>query len=410
MDKFEKELAESKKRGWLLPMVMLGVIGLLTAGVVLVVLFYSDLQELLGDPGSVYLFNFLLAGFVLLASVFVGYLALKELRSKRLQADLVREKIASHGLERRVAELEAVRELTSLVNSEIPLSGILDAICNKALHTLSADQCSIFLYDPETDKLLCVSVSGPKSDAVREAVIETGQSVVGWVIKHGQPLHLDQDIDESRFEGFVRKDRKISSSLCLPLMLNKETRGVLNITLFDQSKRFEESDLKLASIFAENASAAVERAGLYEKLQQQSKTVRNVIKELKASHDKLVKPETVSALSSLASGMARELGATLTAILSKTQNLLKQMKEAPIPGDTREKALKLLRDAEELAASGSQTAKHVGAFAGVFQENPDKSLEGFDIDSILASGKVTQSDLSHEVQAKGAPSLKSDLA
>jgi hypothetical protein len=28
----------------------------------------------------------------------------------------------------------------------------------------------------------------------------------------------------------------------------------------------------------------------------------------------------------------------------------------------------------------------------------------------LASGKVTQSDLSHEVQAKGAPSLKSDLA
>jgi signal transduction protein with GAF and PtsI domain len=275
---------------------------------------------------------------------------------------------------------------------------------------LSADQCSIFLYDPETDRLLCVSVSGPRSDAVREAVIEKGKSVVGWVIKHGQPLHLDQDIDESRFEGFVRKDKKISSSLCLPLKLNKETRGVLNITLFDQSRRFEESDLKLASIFAENASAAVERAGLYEKLQQQSETVRNVIKELKASHDKLVKPETVSALSSLANGMARDLGATLRAILSKIQNQLEQIKEAPIPEDTKERVLKLLKDAEELAASGAQTAEHVGTFTGAFQESPDKSLEGFDIDSILASGRGTQPSLSQEVSAGAAPSPGSDLA
>ncbi|UCB53019.1 MAG: GAF domain-containing protein [Candidatus Zixiibacteriota bacterium] len=386
MDAFEKELEDSQKRGWLIPMLMLGAVGLLSASVVVIVYFYSDFEELFREYANVYLFNFLLVGFVLLAGIFMGYLILRELGSKKLHANLIRERIASHLLERRVTELEAVRELTSLVNSEIPLSDILDTICKKALTTLHADQCSLFLYDPKIDRLLCVSVFGPKSEMVKESVLETGRSVAGWVIEHGEPLHLDQDIDPSRINGFVNKDRKISSGLCLPLKVNEETRGVLNITLFDQRRKFEESDLKLASIFAENAAVAIDKAGLYERLQAQTKTMKNVIKELKATRDKLVKPETVSALGKLASGMANDFTTTLDAIRDKMQELLREMGGTSIPEDARHRVLKLLKEAEELAASGSQTAEHVGTFAGVFKESPHGSVERLDINAVLARG------------------------
>lgn len=383
MNKSEKNLTDTRKRGWLLPMLMLGVVGLLTASVVVVVFFYSDLQQLLEEHADVYLFNYVLLGFVILALVFTVYLTLKELGSKKLRTDLHRQKITSQLLERRVTELEAVHELTTLVNSELALSEILDNICGKALKTLGADQSSLFLYDPEIGKLRCFSVSGPENDAVKNAVVEVGKSIAGWVIKHGKPLYLDKDTDESQFHGFVKKDRKISSSLCVPLMVKNEARGVLNLTLFDNKKRFTQSDLKLASIYAENAAIAIDKTGLYERLKEQTKTMKNVIRELKATQDRSVNPETLTALSNLSTGMAHHFGTTLLAILEKIQLVLKEIESTSIPENAKQNVLKLLKTTQQLAASGSQTARHIRTFAGTFQQNSEKPFEELDVNHIV---------------------------
>lgn len=402
MEALDEQLRKSRKRGWLAPILVLGLIGLLTSAVLVEVFFYSDLQELLDEHAELYLFNSLLLGFVLLAFVFVGYLALKEFGSKKLRTDLIRQKITSELLEGRVTELEAVHELTSLVNSEMALSGILDAICSKALKTLGADQSSLFLYDPETDRLLCVSAWGPQSDAVKKAVVETGKSVVGWVIEHGKPLHLNRDVDESQFNGFVKKDKNISSSLCLPLSVKKETKGVLNITLFDQRKRFQESDLKLAQIFAENAAVAIDKVGLYQKLQKQTKTMKNVIRELKATQDRFVQPETLGALSNLVSGMAHDFGATLTGILDKIQAILREMGGASIPQDTRQNTLRLLRAAEQLATRGSETARHIKTFAGTYQQGSERHIEDLDINAMIEQTvKVTKPKWKDKAELRG---------
>ena len=383
MNASEKDSMRSGKPRWLLPMLTLGVVGVVTASVVVVVFFYSDLQQLYEEHAEIYLFNFLLVGFVILALVLVGYLTLKELGSKKLRTDLQRQKITSQLLERRVTELEAVHELTSLVNSEMPLSEILDNICSKALRTLGADQSSLFLYDPEIGKLRCLSLSGPQNDLVKNAVVEVGKSIAGWVIKHGKPLYLDRDTDERRFNGFVNKEKKISSSLCLPLMVKNETRGVLNLTLFDNNRKFTQSDVKLASIYAENAAIAIDKTGLYEKLKKQTKTMKNVINELEATQNRSVDRETLRALSNLATGMAHHFSTTLVAILEKIQFVLKEIEGASIPENAKRNVLRLLRMTEKLAASGSETAKHIRTFAGTFQEGSGKPFEELDINAIV---------------------------
>jgi signal transduction histidine kinase len=383
MNAGRKHLGSKRERGWLMPTLVLGVIALITAFVVVMVLFYSDLEQIYEEGVGVYLFNWLLLGFVVIAFLFVGYLAVKEFASKKLKTDLVQQKINSQVLERRIKELEAVHELTTLVNSQMALHEVLDGICSKALKTFEAGQCSLFLYDPKLDKLCCVSVHGDQGDVIKDATVEIGKSVAGWVLKNARMLHLNREVGASKFDGSIKSDKDVSSSLCLPLLVKNEARGVLDVSLFDHQRKLSNSDAKLASIFAEHAAIAIDKAGLYEELEKHTNTVKKVVRELKASKDRSAKPETLCALGNLACGMAHEFGDILVGIESKIKALLDMTATAAIPEETREEALQLLRGTERLAAAGTQTAEHVAAFARTFQQGEEKAAEELDVNSLV---------------------------
>ena len=57
-------------------------------------------------------------------------------------------------LEQRVYQLETCYKVTSLLNSELNLSNLLDTIMNVAKKVMNADACSLLLVDEETDELV----------------------------------------------------------------------------------------------------------------------------------------------------------------------------------------------------------------------------------------------------------------
>jgi signal transduction histidine kinase len=402
MDTFEKELRKIQRRDWQVWALMLTVFLIFTAFIVLVI-FYSDLQHLYEEQMDARMFNFLLLGFVALSLLFIGYVVMKEMAIKKLQRDLMAQQTDSQVLERRVMELQAVHELTSVVNSEMMLSEVFDGITSKALATLGGDQCSLFLYDPEIGKLRCVSVWGPKSDCVKDAIVEVGKSVAGWVIEHGEPLFLNGDLQDSPFRELTKKDKAITAGLCLPLKVRNEAKGVLNISIFANRKEFTESDLKLASKFAEQAAIAIDKAGLYEKLKKQTKTLKNIIKEMRSTQGQFIERDTLRALSNLASGMAHDFTNTLTAILDKTQLILQTLKEASIPQESeKQDVLTWLKAIERLAVDGVETAKNVQAFAKTFQMGSEEQSEELDVNAIVREVmEVTKPKWKDEAELKG---------
>ncbi|UCB53018.1 MAG: GAF domain-containing protein [Candidatus Zixiibacteriota bacterium] len=404
MDTFEKELKRIQSRDWQIWILMLTVLLILTTFILLVV-FYSDLQRLYEEQIDARMFNFLLLGFVALSLLFIGYVVLKEISLKRLQRELMAQRVASRRLERHIAGFQTVHDLTSLVNSEMILSDVFDSITSKALSALGGDQCSLFLLDPEIGKLRCVSVWGPKSEEVRDAIVEVGKSVAGWVIEHGEPLYLDGELKDSQFRELVKKDKKITSSLCLPLKVKDETKGVLNISLFADENRFSESDLNLASKFAEHAAIAVDRAGLYDKLKKQTKTLRSMIKEMGATQGQLAEPGTLRALSNLASGMAHDFTNSLTTILDKIELTLEGVEGISTEEhDKKERVLDWLKATQKLARGGVETAKHVQIFARTFQMGSDegKDVEGLDINAIVSEAlEKTRVKWTDEAELKG---------
>jgi len=377
---------------------------LVFAAFIVLVVFYSDLQQLYEEQIDVRMFNFLLLGFVALSLLFIGYVILKEISVKNLQKDLIEQRITAQVLERRLTDLQAVFEVTTLVNSEMELSGILDTISSKALRALGGDQSSLFLYDPKIDKLRCESVWGPLSEVVKNAEVEIGESIAGWVMQHGKPLHLGEDLNEGHFLNFIKKDKKINASLCVPLMVQNKAKGVLNISQFDPGKKFTETDLKLVSIFAENAAISIEKAELYERLKKQAETLENAYCELKSTQNRLIQSEKLRALGNLASGVAHDFNNILAAIMGRTQLLLREVEGTAIPENNKQNLLKWLKVMEQLTNDGAETVKRIQKFARTYRATSEKEFKPMDLNAIvLEAVEITRPKWKDEAQLKGIP-------
>jgi signal transduction histidine kinase len=340
------------------------------------------------------MFNFLLVGFVSLSLLFLGYVVVKEISIKKLQRDLVGQKVASQVLGERLSELTALFEISNLVNSQLELSAVLDIISSKALRCLGGDQSSLFLYDPRKDRLTCVSVWGPESELVKNAEIEIGKSVAGWVMQHGKSLHLGEDLEAYHFSDFVEKQRKITSSLCVPLMVKKRPKGVLNVNLMGGDRKFSENDLKLVSIFAENAAIAIEKAELYEELSKKTETLEKTIGELKSTQEQLIQSEKLRALGDLASGVAHDFNNILAVILGRTQLLLRRVEDQDL--------LKWLKVIEELATDGARTVERMQKFTRMRRSGPETDFQDLDVNGIVHDVvEITRPRWKDEAELKG---------
>jgi signal transduction histidine kinase len=402
MDAFQREIRSVQKRDWQLWSLMIFLFLTFTTFIALVV-FYSDLQELYAEHIDAYMFNFLLLGFVALALLFISYILVKEISIKKLQRDLVEQRIAAQVLEKRLSELTTLFEITNLVNSQLELSTILDVISSKALKCLGGDQCSLFLYEPQRNKLRCVSVWGPKSEVVKNAEIEIGKSVVGWVMQHGKPLHLGEDLEAYRFSDFVEKKKKITSSFCVPLMVKNKAKGVLNVNLMSGDRKFTENDLKLVSIFAENAAISIEKAELYEELKKKTETLEKTIIELRATQNQLIQSEKLRALGNLASGVAHDFNNILAAILGRTQLLMRKAQD--------QEQLKWLKVIEQLANDGAETVNRMQKFSRTQRTSSEKDFEKLDINGIVQDViEITRPKWKDEAELRGnRVEIKTDL-
>lgn len=208
---------------------------------------------------NAYKWSFFLTVLVLL---FCAYMILNQRRLLHLSKSLFKEKESSENLSEDVTTLAALFDVSSRINSQQKLMDVLDTISKEMLRCFRADRSSIMLYDRKSKKLKTMVSHGKNSALARDAIVPIGGSVGGWVLKTGQPLLLNGEINPSDFPGIDVKGRKISSSICVPLKVTNRPIGVLTLNLVDTDRIFSNSDLKLIGIFANNAAIAINNATL----------------------------------------------------------------------------------------------------------------------------------------------------
>jgi signal transduction histidine kinase/ActR/RegA family two-component response regulator len=331
MKMIPEELKEIEKKDWHL-WILLSCLFVILTGFIVLIVFYSDVSRFFQERLDIYSFNFLFLGYIGLSFLFMSYIIFQGLAVRRLRRNIIEEKInLSITIEKRYQELEALFEVSTLVNSEVKPNRIFQLIAKHMLTCLNGDRSSLMILNSKNNKLYCVAAYGYKADLLKNAEEKVGKGVCGWVVENDQPLLLDQDkIHQYNFVDLVKKEGTIFSALCVPLKVKGKPKGVLNVNSFQEDKKFTQDDLKLLSIFAENAALSIERAELNQKYEKQANALKKTVDELMSAQSQLIDSQKMRALGDLARGMAHDFNNILAIVAGRAELSLNWTQEVKV--------------------------------------------------------------------------------
>lgn len=217
--------------------------------------------------------------------------------------DRVRSKLPQ-APEKWKAGLEAALTVSDIAASSVALPEAVQGMVQAAIELLSAEQGSIMLLEDDGRTLVLVASYGLPSEVPLGHELKVGQSVAGRVLVTGKPLLLGA-IDSDAFDHFVPKSRPISSSIVVPLRVQGRPIGVLNLAIAAESPIFDEDDLRVAQMFADQAGAVIYRAKLHEQAEHRSSDLTALVESSKGLLGTL---DVESLLQAILDGAARLAG------------------------------------------------------------------------------------------------------
>ncbi len=260
MPEDEKMIERIQKKIWQL--ILLAVVVILYLTLTLLAMQFSGFfgtSTVITVIEKAYVYSVFLSILVLL---FCAYLVTQQRQLLHTTKAFLKEKEVASRLGESVKTLRTLLEVSSVINTQQSLPAILDTIVNEMLFCFQADQSSIMLIDNKSRTLRTAAIAGKGSEVARDALVLHGRGIAGRVIESGESLLLNGEVNPVDFPGTPKKDRAISSAMCVPLKIDGKSIGALNVNLIDRDRTFHNSELKLIGIFANNISVAIRNAVL----------------------------------------------------------------------------------------------------------------------------------------------------
>lgn len=132
-------------------------------------------------------------------------------------------------------------------------------IVETAASVLDAETASLFLIDPETQELVFEVALGQDEAESEHWRLEPGTGIVGLVAATGQPMAMTDVSADPRHAATVaqRMGRTPRNLLCVPLYLEGEVVGVLELLDKRGTGGFTPADVSTIGLFANQAAVAI---------------------------------------------------------------------------------------------------------------------------------------------------------
>ncbi len=179
------------------------------------------------------------------------------------------KEIASKELAKKMNNLSILYSVSKALNFANDLKKILLFILDKARDAVDAQKASLMLLDKSSGELVVHVVRGVPPD-IEEKInkgemectrIKVGEGIAGRVAETRKHLLINEARDDKRFKKSAVSH--VDSILCMPLIANEETIGVVNLTNKKQGGKFGSEDVDLLSTLANQAAITIYNARLY---------------------------------------------------------------------------------------------------------------------------------------------------
>ena len=185
-------------------------------------------------------------------------------RLKSTQAQL-QEYIAD--LDNLIVMLVGIHEFGMTATGIISKEELTQLVVNSACKLMRSNTGSLMLLNHETNELCIVASQGIPPEIVNATKLKLGEGIAGRVAQTGKAIFVEDIETDIRFmrSSIIRYPAK--SFISAPLRMKDRIIGVLNISAPDADRRFEERDVRLLTILADQAAITLENIELYGNLQ-----------------------------------------------------------------------------------------------------------------------------------------------
>lgn len=168
-------------------------------------------------------------------------------------------------LQKQLKKLYEVLDANRYLSSTLNLTLVLERLLEKAKEVIEAEASSLMLLDEEKQELYFHTVLGEKSEKLKNIRLKVGEGISGWVAKNAEPVLVEDCSKDSRF---YRKADETSgfqtrSMICVPLIYRKRVLGTIQVLNKTNHRNFDQEDLKIFQIMADQAAIAIENARLH---------------------------------------------------------------------------------------------------------------------------------------------------
>lgn len=145
---------------------------------------------------------------------------------------------------------------------------LAQAILDKAITTVGADQGSVMLLDPEEDRLRIRAIHGIHVKYVEYVRIRRGEGISGSVLASGEPWLVEDISKEPHISQFQRSRYKGKSFISIPIRMSNRALGVINVTDRRKGDPFSAHDLRRLETVAQKAALAIDRVDVLRKTEE----------------------------------------------------------------------------------------------------------------------------------------------
>jgi two-component sensor histidine kinase len=214
-------------------------------------------------------------------------------------------------LDQKTAQLRAVGEISAALAAAWKLEETLEAITRITSHVMRVDSCSIYLQDETREHLVLKATTGLAREALGRAALAIGEGLTGWAVTHGQPVAARDALNDPRFKLLPEtREESLRSLLAVPLTVQGRVIGAMNVQTADFHD-FTSEEEALLSLIANLAAGALEKATLYDQMQQQIHELSTLAEVSRMVTSPLYLDEMLGVVAEMA---ARVIGAKATTL------------------------------------------------------------------------------------------------
>jgi anti-sigma regulatory factor (Ser/Thr protein kinase)/GAF domain-containing protein len=166
-----------------------------------------------------------------------------------------------------VDQIEDLARMSDPALSELGFDRLLDELLVRVRELLHVDTAAILLLDRNTDELVARAAKGIEEEVQRGVRIPLGAGFAGRIARQRVAIFI-ADVDHADILNPILREKRISSLLGVPLIVEGDLIGVLHVGSL-APRVFDVRDLSVLQLAAARAAPAIERGRLLGELERE---------------------------------------------------------------------------------------------------------------------------------------------